>query len=295
MGLENKGVLTLKINKNFFFILPVIVILLFIVVFPLIYSVYVSLLDYDLRKIRVRFLGIGNYLKALKDKRFIASLIRTGELVTISVLAQYLIGLSLALTIYYHIKRLRNLVVIVLSIPPMISPVVVGYMSRLIFHPGASPLNYMLETLGLPRLLWHASAQTSLLTVFLVDTWQWAPFMLLLLLSGLIAIPQEYIESARVDGASAWQEIRHIVLPLLKTTSIVAILFRSLDILRMFDVVYILTYGGPGTSTEVVSFYVYLTSFNYWRIGYGAALSWVLMLILSVLSTVYLKFVVKSF
>lgn len=282
-------------NKNFFFILPVVLILLVIVVFPLIYSIYVSLLDYDLRKTTVKFLGLNNYVKVLGDKRFIDSLIRTGELVVLSVVTQYLIGLALALAIYYHIRKLRNIVVVILSIPPMISPVIVGYMSRLLFHPGASPINFILESLGLPRLLWHASAQTSLLTVFLVDTWQWAPFMLLLLLSGLVAIPQEYLESARVDGVNAWQEIRHIVLPLLKTTSIVAVLFRALDILRMFDIVYILTYGGPGTSTEVVSFYAYRISFGYWKIGYGAALSWVLMLILSVLTTIYLKFVVKSF
>ncbi len=286
----------MRINKNLFFILPVIVTLLVVVVFPLIYSIYVSLYDYDLRKTTIEFLGAQNYIEALQDKRFIASLVRTAELVAISVATQYILGLILALVIYYHVRKLRNLVVVILSIPPMISPVVVGYMGRLIFHPGASPVNFILESLGLPfRPVWHASAQTSLLTVFLVDTWQWTPFMMLLLLSGLVAIPEEYLESARVDGASTWQEIRHIVLPLLKTISIVAILFRSLDILRIFDIVYILTYGGPGTSTEVVSFYAYITSFNYWRIGYGAALSWILTLILSVLATIYLKFIVKSF
>ena len=286
----------MRVKESTFFILPVVLVLLVIVIFPLIYSIYVSLYDYDLRKITTDFIGVRNYVEALSDERFRASLMRTGELVLMCVSAQYLLGLLLALSLYYHVDRFRNLIVTILSIPPMISPVVVGYMARLIFHPVASPINYFFELMGLPfRPLWHASVKTSLLTIFLADTWQWTPFMMLLLLSGLMAIPQEYLESARVDGASAWQEIKHVVLPLLKTISVVAILFRALDVLRIFDVVYVLTYGGPGTSTEVASFYVYITSFEYWRIGYGAALSWVLMIILSVLAMIYLKYVIKSF
>ncbi|MEM2538208.1 MAG: sugar ABC transporter permease [Candidatus Methanomethylicia archaeon] len=202
----------------------------------------------------------------------------------------------LALILYYHSSRLRNFLIVILSIPPMISPLVVSYMGRLIFHPGASPINYILEIFGLPHnISWHASVQTSLITIFLVDTWQWTPFIMLLLFSGLIAIPEEYLESARIDGATSLKEVRYIVLPLLKSTMIVAILFRSLDILRMFDVVYILTNGGPGTSSEVSSFYIYLTSFPYWRIGYGAALSWIFMIIASIVITIYLRYVIKTF
>lgn len=286
----------MKLNESTFFVLPAVIVLLLVVVFPLLYSVYVSLYNYDLLLPSPNFIGLGNYLEALGDSRFIASLIRTGELVIMCVTVQYLLGLLLALSLYYHVGRFRGLIVALLSIPPMIPPVVIGYMGRLIFHPVASPVNYLLEVVHIPaKPLWHTSAQTSLLTIFLLDTWQWTPFMMLLLLSGLMAIPQEYLESVRIDGASPWQEVRHVVLPLLKTVSVVAILFRALDILRIFDIIYVLTYGGPGTSSEVVSFYIYLTSFNYWRIGYGAALSWLLTIILSLLAMIYLKYVVKSF
>ncbi len=283
-------------DPSLFFIAPAVILLIITVIFPLAYSLYVSLLDYDLRRLEVNFVGLGNYIDALKDERFIDSLVRTAQLMMIALPIQLVLGLAIALLLYYHLSRVRKYMVVILSLPPMISPVVVGYMGRLIFHPGASPINYLFELIGIPfKSQWHASAQTALLTIALVDSWQWTPFVMLLFLSGLFAIPREILESAKVDGATAWEEIRFIVLPLLKPVAVVAVLFRALDILRIFDTVYILTYGGPGTSSEVVSFYAYITSFNYWKIGYGAALSWLLAIILSILVTLYLKYVMKSF
>ncbi len=282
--------------STFFFILPAVLILILVVIFPLVYSIYVSLLDYDLRRIEVHFIGLKNYMEAFRDERFINSLVRTFQLMSIALPIQISLGLFLALLLYYHLGRVRKYIILILSLPPMISPVVIGYMGRLIFHPGASPVNYLFEVMGLGiKPQWHASAHTSLLTIALVDSWQWTPFVMLLFLSGLFALPKEILESARVDGATIWKEIRYIVLPLLKPVAVVAILFRALDMLRIFDTVYILTYGGPGTSSEVVSFYAYVTGFNYWKIGYGAALSWILAIILSILVTLYLKYVMKTF
>lgn len=285
-----------KKSPSFFYILPVILVLVVIVIFPLIYSLVVSFYDYDLRKEAVNFIGLQNFIELSHDERFLSSLLRTTELIILSISVQFLLGLMLALILYYHSSKLRNFLIVILSIPPMISPLVVSYIGRLIFHPGASPINYILEVFNLPHnISWHASTQTSLITIFLIDSWQWTPFIMLLLFSGLIAIPEEYLESARIDGATSLKEVRYIILPLLKPTMIVAILFRSLDIIRMFDLVYGLTGGGPGTSSEVSSFYIYLTSFPYWRIGYGAALSWIFMIIVSIIITIYLRYIIKTF
>ena len=283
-------------SPSLFFILPAVLILMVVVVFPLVYTLYVSLYDYDLRRLKVKFVGAGNYIEAFKDKRFIRSLIRTFQLMGMALPIQLGVGLTLALLIYYYMGRVSRPLIVILSLPPMIAPVVVGYMGRLIFHPGASPINYLFELMGIPlKLRWHASAQTALFTIALIDSWQWTPFVMLLFLSGLYAIPKEILESARVDGATTWKEIRYIVLPLLKPVAVVAVLFRALDMLRIFDTIYILTFGGPGMSSEVVSFYAYLVSFNFWKIGYGAALSWVLAIILSILVTLYLKYVMRTY
>ncbi len=272
-------------------VLPTIIVLIAIVVFPLIFCIQVSLKDYDLRMPPpYPFVGAANYVKLFSDDRFIASLYRTFLLVAMCTTTQLLLGLGIALMIYYHLERIRKYILVILAIPPMISPVVVGYMGRLIFHPVASPVNYILSQLGLPaEIRWHASPSTALLTVYLVDTWQWTPFIMLILLAAILAIPKDFVDCARVYGASFLHEIRYVILPLIKPAIAVAVLFRMLDILRMFDVIYVLTYGGPGTVTEVVTFYAYLTSFNYWKIGYGAAMSWILMIILTVICMVYLR------
>jgi len=285
-----------KKSPSFFYILPVILVLVVIVIFPLIYSLIASFYDYDLRKETVNFIGLQNFIELSHDERFLTSLLTTTKLIALGISTQFLLGLMLALILYYHSSRLRNFLIVILSIPPMISPLVVSYIGRLIFHPGASPINYILEVFNLPHnISWHASIQTSLITIFLIDSWQWTPFIMLLLFSGLIAIPEEYLESARIDGATLLKEVKYILLPLLKPTMIVAILFRSLDVIRMFDLVYGLTGGGPGTSSEVSSFYIYLTSFPYWRIGYGAALSWIFMIIVSIIITIYLRYIIKTF
>jgi multiple sugar transport system permease protein len=159
--------------------------------------------------------------------------------------------------------------------PMLLPPVVVAVIWRLIFNPQFGVLNGMLRNFGLDtsHLTWSSGEQSALPSVIAVDVWEWTPFMFLLISAGLQAIPQEPIEAAKVDGASSWRIFRDMILPLLKPTLFLAILLRTMDLVRIFDQIWILTQGGPGSATETVSLYIYRTAFRFFNFGYAAAMS----------------------
>jgi multiple sugar transport system permease protein len=142
---------------------------------------------------------------------------------------------------------------------------------------------------GTDALLWTASPGLALLSVIMVDVWQWTPFMFLVLLAGLQAIPQEPYEAALVDGSSRWQTFRHVTLPLLKPAILIALLLRTMDLLRVFDQIFILTEGGPGFATETISLYIYRAAFRFSDFGYAVAMSFVLLLVTNIISLVYIR------
>ena len=157
----------------------------------------------------------------------------------------------------------------------LLPPVVVAVIWRLIYNPQFGVLNGMLRGFGMntSALTWTSAEGSALASVILVDVWEWTPFLFLLLSAGLQALPQEPLEAARLDGASAWQTFRDIVVPLLKPVIVLAILLRAMDLLRIFDQIFILTQGGPGFATETVSLYIYRTAFRFFNFGYAAAMS----------------------
>lgn len=281
-----------KKGVGFFLVLPTIIILLAIAIFPLVYSLNVSFRDYDIRLHleRYPFIGLANYARMFKDSRFFNSLVNT-VLMTVGELSlQFPIGLGLALLFAQEFKG-KKIVLPLIILPMMVTPIVVAYMGRLIFETRSGPVNYMLNIVGIESLQWHASAQTALLTVILIDTWEWTPFVMMILLAGLLALPQEPFESAKVDGASGWQIFKYLTLPLLKPVISLVIILRILDMLRVFDVIYMLTMGGPGTSTENVNLYAYLSAFRYWNIGYASSMAWFLAIVLSIGISIFFKLV----
>lgn len=274
------------------FVLPTVIILVIIVIFPLLYSLNVSFRNYDirLRLEKYPFVGLENYARMFKDSRFLNSLVNTVFMIMGELSLQFFIGLGLALLFIQEFKG-KKIILPLIILPMMVTPVVVGYMGRLLFETRSGPINYMLNTVGIGSLLWHASSKTALLTVILIDTWQWTPFVMMILLAGLLALPNEPFESAKVDGASEWQIFKHLTLPLLKPVIILVIIMRTLDILRVFDVLYVLTMGGPGTSTENINLYSYLCGFRYFNIGYASSMAWFLAIILSIGITIFFKLV----
>lgn len=269
-------------------VVPTVLILVLVVIFPMLYSLTVSFREYDLRFSHHPFVGLQNYFELLTDRRFHNALRVTGLLLIGELSLQFTLGLGLAMLLARQFHG-QKIVQPLLFIPMMITPVVVGYIGRLLFETRSGPINYMLNLVGLRGGTWHASATTALPTIILLNTWQWTPFMMGILLAGLVSLPREPYESAKVDGASSWQIFWYLTLPLLKPVIALAVIMRALMVLQSFDTIYVMTLGGPGTATETISVYTYMQGFRYWNIGRAAASAWFLAVLLSVGITVFLR------
>ena len=267
-------------------IAPSIVILLALTVFPLVYAVYISFQDFYLPRPRaITFVGLQNYGDILADSRFWTSLKQSIFFMIGSITVEFFLGLSLALFFFeeFRGRSAKAAYLPMILVPMMIAPVVVGYMWRLLYQVQFGPINYLLfEFLGLGPFEWTANPSTALLSVIIADIWQWTPFVTLVMLAGIVSLPQELFEVAEIDGASLYQRTRYIILPLLRRVTAIVLLIRVLDAFREFDKIFVLTQGGPGTATETAVFYAYLTGFKYFKIGYASAMS-ILLLIVTVI------------
>jgi multiple sugar transport system permease protein len=182
----------------------------------------------------------------------------------------------------------------ILLIPMMIMPVVVGYVGRLVFEVRSGPVNYFLNLLGLNSLQWHASPDLALVTILILRIWQWTPFVMATFLAGLLSLPLEPFDSAQVDGANSWQTLLYITIPMLRPIITLVVIMRALEILQTFDIAYVLTMGGPGSTTMTLSLYTYLTGFRYWDVGKASAAAWLIMIPLSFLVTVFVRVMEKG-
>jgi multiple sugar transport system permease protein len=277
---------------------PTIVILFLLTIFPTVYALYVSFLNFDLpRPQQATFVGLNNFAEVLTDNRFWVALLQTTILMVTAVGTEFVLGLALALFFFddFRGKSAKSLYLPLILIPMMIAPVLVGYIWRLLFQVQFGPLNYILKSLlGLGPYEWTSSTSLALASIVLVDIWQWTPFVTLVLLAGLASLSLELIEAAQVDGATAWQRLVHVILPLTRNVIAIVLLIRFLDAFREFDKIFVLTQGGPGTATEVVSYYAYLSGFKFFRIGYAAAMSLLLLMVTVFISTVIAKLLHKA-
>jgi multiple sugar transport system permease protein len=235
--------------------------------FPLVYMMVLSLTD-------DRGLTLSHYGRLFQDRLFAVATAQTLLLTGAALAIEFALGLGLALLVD-SLTRGRSLIRTGLLVPMLLPPVVAAVIWRLIYNPQFGLLNGTLRQFGVDtsNFTWTNGQATAMLSVILVDVWEWTPFLFLLISAGLQAIPQEPLEAARVDGASYWQTVRDVVLPLLKPTILLALLLRSMDLLRIFDQIFILTQGGPGSATETVSLYIYRTAFRFSNFGYAAAMS----------------------
>ncbi|HSE26088.1 MAG TPA: sugar ABC transporter permease [Pyrinomonadaceae bacterium] len=268
-------------------IAPALAVLLSLSIYPLIYSVQISLqTDSPAGPVW----GLGNFERLLMDHFFWDAMAHTLIYAVAALLVEFFLGFGLALLLNSSIRG-RRFFRATLLIPMMLPTVVVGVVWRLMFNPNFGTINGVLRQLGVntEQLTWTASPRLALAAVIAVDVWQWTPFVFLVLLAGLQAIPQEPYEAARVDGSSSWQTFRHVTLPLLKPAILIVLLLRTMDLLRVFDQIFILTEGGPGFATETVSLYIYRAAFRFTDFGYAAAMSFVLLIITNLISTVYIR------
>jgi multiple sugar transport system permease protein len=271
-------------------IAPTLAVLLSLSIYPLVYSIKVSFQTGD-----DAHWSIGNFTRLFTDTFFFSALVHTFVFAAAALTLEFLIGLSLAFLLDKQLRG-RNLFRALLLAPMMLPPVVVGVVWRLMLNSDFGPINGTLKGVGLDTtaLTWTASPKLAFLSVIAVDVWQWTPFMFLILLAGLQAIPSEPYEAALIDGSSAWQTFANITLPLLKPAILIALLLRTMDLLRVFDSIFILTEGGPGFATETVSIYIYRTAFRFGDFGYAAAMSFVLLILTNMISAAYIRLLQKQ-
>ena len=272
-------------------VLPAVATILLVALFPLGWTLWESVHLHDLRMpwLGRPFIGADNYLEAFGDRRFWSALGHTGFFTAVSVGLELVLGLALALAMN-RAYRGRGLVRAAVLVPWAVPTVVAGLLWRFMFD-GQGIVNAVLTDLGLIRspVVWFIHATTAWVPVILADVWKTTPFVALLLLAGLQNIDASLYEAARIDGASAWRQFRHVTLPLLKPAILVAVIFRTLDAFRVFDLVYALTGGGPGTSTEPIALYTFNSLLQNLRFGYGAALSVIVFVVTFTLALLYIR------
>jgi len=276
-------------------ILPVMAWLVLLTIFPFVKTLQYSFLGWVLtRPWHKPFVGIQNYASVLSfsNRIYWNTMRNTGIYVAVALAIELILGLWLATLVNRPIKA-QKFFATALLIPMVISPVVVGLFFRAAFAPDFGLVNYFLKVMRLtpwiPQEGFLGRISTALLTVILVDVWSWTPFTFLIFFAGLKSLPNEPFEAAEIDGSSPSQRFWFVTLPLLKPALLVAILFRAMDAYRIFDVVWIMTKGGPGGATETLSVLIYKTAFYYWDIGISTAMSYIMLVIAITFSTVLIR------
>jgi multiple sugar transport system permease protein len=277
--------------EPFAFASPSLALIALVIVFPLVYAFYLSLQDFDLSVgPDYEYVGGRNYVEALfKDQRFLGSVWSTAVIIGPSLAVELLLGLGLALLLS-RVIRGRPIVTALLAIPAMVSPVMAAMAWRMLFGIKYGAINNLGRQLGILDVYfdWFASPAIAVTAVVLVEVWHNTPFMMLVLLAGIQSIPQELYDAAKVDGATPWQSFWSITLPLLRFTMAVGVMIRLIDLTKLFGLIFVLTYGGPGSSTETVAFNTYLVGFKDFRMSYASALSYVIVGGVLVLTLVFL-------
>lgn len=256
---------------------PALIIFVVITIFPLIFNVIMSLSNWKLGG-SIKFLGLDNYKSAIENKIFWKTIYNTLWMVILSVGIEYVVGMILA----YNISKLtfgKKLIRVMMLLPMLMAPVVIGFMWKQIFNESYGPLNYFLKLLGFEGVKWISKSGFSLFSIVLVDVWEWTPFITLILLAGFQSLPKEPLESARVDGASEWRIFWDHIFKMLLPASVVAITLRSIETFKIFDTVYIITAGGPGVSSMSASMYAYQVGLRNFNLGKSAAMCVIMLII----------------
>jgi multiple sugar transport system permease protein len=256
-------------------LLPTLAGLALITVYPTLFLLRACFYDMDLAGGRHAFLGLAHFKRLLTDPLLGQALLNSAILTVASVTLEFALGLLLALAA--HAVGLRSGWRAVLLLPMVLSPIVVAIGWRLLYDTSFGVINGVLRLAGVAPVPWLSSPKLALASLILVDVWQWTPFVFLILLAGLAALPDEPFEAAKIDGAGPWRQFCDITLPLLKPAITVALLLRTMDSLRLFDNVYILTRGGPGNATETLSYFIYRTAFENFDLGYASAISFLVL------------------
>lgn len=269
---------------------PLVALLVVFTIYPLFYNIWLSFHEYFPRKRAIQFVGLQNWQQLWEDTRFWSSLGVTFVYFAIALVFEIVLGMAIALLLDAELPGFSGLRAI-LSLTLVIPPAIAGMMFLLMEDAQFGVLTYILNSLGLldkttPIL---ATSSTALAGVLVAEIWQWTPFMVLIFMAGLRSLPAEPYEAAMIDGASAFQMFRRLTLPMMSKVIAVAVLLRGIDLFRVFDYVFVMTSGGPGTATYTLSLYAWQQTFSFIKWGYGATLSLVSLAIIMVLANIFIR------
>lgn len=251
---------------------PALIFVCLLMVFPVCYTFYISFTDWSLTSGKaMEFVGLQSYLSVFKEPRFWDALKRTLTFTFVAVFFETVLGTAIGLLLNSEFKG-KPIAKTILLLPLVATPVAVGLVFTLFYDPSIGFLNYVLNVLGISGSGWHTAEKTVMASLIIVDIWQWTPMMALMVLAGLSGISDEPYESAMVDGASYWQTLFHITLPMLLPTILTALILRSIEALKTYDIIFSMTKGGPGYSSETLNILAYKFSFEYFSMGQGAVI-----------------------
>lgn len=260
-------------NLRWVFPLPAVVFILLMMAFPIAYTAWVSLTEWSMSAVEPpKFVGLANYVFLLKsDHRFWLSVWRTFYFTVAALAGETVLGVALALLLNRDFPG-KNLLKTLFLLPMVATPVAIGMVWLLMFEPTIGFFNYFLGLFGMPPQPWLAAEATALPSLILVDIWQWTPMIALIVLAGLVSLPNDPFEAAEVDGASPGQILWRITLPMLRPTIGVAVILRAIDALKTFDIIYAMTQGGPNYASETLNLYGYTLGFSYFQMGSASSL-----------------------
>jgi multiple sugar transport system permease protein len=272
------------------FIAPALALLLFLSIWPLIWLIRLSFTDYSVtRDVPASFVGLDNYIDVITSDQTHKRLVTTLIFVVGAVGLQTILGFTIAYLISRRLRG-RGALTTLFLIPMMLSPVVVGLFWKFMLDVQFGVVNSFSDSLGLGRAEWLTNQKLALFSLIIVDTWQWTPFIMLIALAGLTAVPKYLYEAAEIDRASEWFRFRRITLPLVWPLLLIAIMFRAIEAFRLFDLVYILTGGGPGGTTETISFQVYKIAFFGFDTGRASAYGVLIVIVVTIAAQLYLRY-----
>jgi multiple sugar transport system permease protein len=272
---------------------PTMVWLLVFMIYPLIFALVMAFKKFKLMKgltiWNMPWNGVNNFIDAFNDPYFVLSLEKTVIILVVAVTIEFLLGFLIAWML--NKKQIRwDFIWIALILSPLMMPLIAsGNLWRMLLDVRWGAVNAVVMALGFKPIDFLGTPQWALPAVILVEIWQWTPFVIITLLAGLRSVPEEPREAAMVDGASHWQTFTRVILPHMQGQIMVVLLIRSMDVVKTFDVVYALTFGGPGQSTTVATFYLYRQAFTQFKLGYGAALSWIIFIMVYLISFLILR------
>lgn len=268
-------------RRYMLFVAPAVAVMFAVIIFPWLFTFFMSVHDWRIGQAKT-FVGLENYARLLHDERFINSVLRTLVYTVLATVLPLILGVLSAL-VFHRKFPLRGLLRGVFIMPMMATPVAVALVWTMMFHPQLGVLNYLLSLVGIPPSLWVFDQATVIPSLVLVETWQWTPLVMLIVLGGLASLPSEPYESALIDGATPWQMFRRITFPLVLPFIMVATIIRTIDAVKAFDTIFVITLGGPGTASETINLYLYTQAFAFYQIGYASAMVVVFMVVIMAL------------